>query len=175
MSKVLIVVDMQNDFITGALASPQGPYIVNGVIEYIKNFDGEVIYTMDTHYDNYMDTLEGKNLPVHHCIKGTSGWEIPLELLQTLELKNSKKIEKLSFGSPDLIQYLSDKDKKNEIDEIYMVGICTDICVITNAIALKCSLHNVPINVISSLCAGVSQERHDVALNTMQYCQINVI
>ncbi len=174
MSKVLIVVDMQNDFITGALASPQGPEILNGVIDYVKNFDGEVIYTMDTHYDNYLETLEGKNLPVLHCIKGTHGWQIPTDLLSALESKKAKSIEKLSFGSPDLIKYLVQKTENNEVDEIFLIGICTDICVVTNAIALKCSIHNTPITVISSLCAGVTLESHDNALQTMKCCQINI-
>ncbi len=174
MKKILVVVDMQNDFIDGALAAENGTAIVANVIDYVKQFDGQVLYTLDTHFENYLTTQEGSNLPVPHCVKGTNGWEIPDNLKDILSAKNAKGFEKPSFGSPELALYLAQENKKQEINEIELVGICTDICVLTNCITLKTFLPEVKITVLANMCAGVTAERHTVALEAMQYCQIKV-
>ena len=174
MARVLVVVDMQNDFITGALGSPDGPGIVDGVVDYIKKFDGDVVYTLDTHYDNYMETQEGRNLPVPHCIKGSEGWKLPEKIQAALDERGAQAFEKPSFGSPDLALAMVEKNKKEPIDEIVLLGICTDICVITNTMTLKCFLPEVKVTVESGLCAGVTGEQHQQALNAMKICQVNI-
>ena len=165
--KYLIVVDMQNDFITGALGSKLAEAIVPNVVEKVKNFDGKVIFTRDTHGENYMNTQEGKNLPVPHCIKGTKGWEIsPL-----LETGDSLIIDKPTFGSRKLAEYLSGIEG---LDEVELVGLCTDICVISNAMLIKAFMPELKVRVDSSCCAGVTPESHDNALSAMKMCQIEV-
>ena len=175
MARVLVVVDMQNDFVTGALASPGGPAIVDGVVDYIKKFDGDVVYTLDTHYDNYLETQEGSNLPVPHCVKGTDGWKLPESIQAALDERGAVAFEKPSFGSPDLALAMVEKNKAEAIDEIVLLGICTDICVITNTMTLKCFLPEVKVTVESSLCAGVTDEQHANALNAMRICQVNIV
>ena len=172
MRKILIVVDMQNDFIDGALGTPEAVAIVENVKRKIEDFDGEVIFTRDTHFDNYMDTQEGKNLPVPHCIKGTHGWEIRAELDA---LRKSEAIDKLTFGSSTLFEALEDENAKEKIDEITLIGLCTDICVISNAIGIKAFLPEVKITVDSACCAGVTPESHQRALDTMRVCQIEIL
>ena len=136
MDKILIVVDMQNDFVTGALGSDEAKAIVGNVVEKVKNFDGEVVFTRDTHFDNYMDTQEGKNLPVVHCIKGTEGWELIPELKA---LSESRRIfDKLTFGSTELAEYIkAEADKRNGELSVELIGVCTDICVVSNALLIK--------------------------------------
>ena len=167
--KFLIVVDMQNDFITGALGSKHAEAIVPRVAKKVQEFDGKVIFTMDTHGENYLETQEGKNLPVAHCIKGTRGWQICDELLPFAETV----IEKPTFGStalPELILSFGE-----EIEEIELCGLCTDICVISNAMLIKASLTETKVVVDASGCAGVSVESHKNALEAMKMCQIAVI
>ena len=168
--KVLVVVDMQYDFINGSLGSPEAISIVSNVINKIKEFNNnndEIIYTKDTHYDNYLNTLEGKNLPVEHCIKNTNGWNIPDEIY----LKDKIVLEKETFGSLKLVEYL----KTIKFDEIHFIGLCTDICVVSNVLLTKAAFPNIPIIVDSSCCAGVTVKSHQEALNTMKMCQIDVI
>ena len=166
--KYLIVVDMQNDFIDGALGSAEAVKIVPYVKSLIENFDGEVLFTRDTHYDNYMKTQEGKNLPVPHCIFETKGWQINSELEA---LRKTEAIDKITFGSKDLVDILKDKD----IESITFVGLCTDICVISKVMLVKAFYPEIPLFVDPKGCAGVTVERHKNALNAMKMTQINVI
>ena len=167
--KILIVVDMQKDFIDGALGTAEAVAIVPNVIAKIKgyeNSDSLVIYTKDTHFENYMDTREGRHLPVPHCIKGTEGHEIPDEILRGHDLI----IEKPTFGSTELVRYL----ENIEFDEIELIGLCTDICVVSNALLIKARFPEREVSVDSSCCAGVTPATHEAALTTMKMCQINV-
>lgn len=167
--KILVVVDMQNDFIDGALGTPEAVQIVPYVKELVANFDGKVIFTRDTHFSNYMDTQEGKNLPVPHCIQGTPGWQIQPELDA---LRKTEAIDKLTFGSADLPQILA---KEENIESITFVGLCTDICVISNAMVTKAFFPEIPLFVDARACAGVTPESHKNALAAMKMCQIAVI
>lgn len=166
--KYLIVVDMQVDFITGSLGSELATAIVPNVIEKVKNFDGKVIYTRDTHFDNYMQTQEGKKLPVPHCIKDTDGWQICDELKPYAETV----IDKVTFGSINLPEIL--RDSEESIDEIVLCGLCTDICVISNAMILKSAFPEVKLTVDASCCAGVTVDSHITALNAMRAVQIEI-
>ena len=166
--KYLIVVDMQVDFITGSLGSELATAIVPNVIEKVKNFDGKVIFTRDTHFDNYMQTQEGKKLPVSHCIKDTDGWQICDELKPYAETV----IDKVTFGSINLPEIL--RDSKESIDEIVLCGLCTDICVISNAMILKSAFPEVKLTVDASCCAGVTVDSHITALNAMRAVQIEI-
>ncbi len=167
--KYLIVIDMQVDFITGSLGSKLAEDIVPNVVKKVKNYDGKIIFTRDTHFEDYMNTQEGKKLPVEHCIKNTDGWQICDELKPYSDVV----IDKATFGSLDLPQLL--KKFGEEIDEIELCGLCTDICVISNAMILKAAFPEVKVLVDSSLCAGVSVESHNTALNAMKAVQIEVI
>ena len=174
MKKILIVVDMQNDFINGALGSAEAVAIVDNVVDKINNFTGDIIATYDTHGENYMETLEGKNLPIPHCIKGTEGWKLNEKVQKALNSKGYMAIEKPTFGSVDLIQYIKEKYNTNNI-EIELVGLCTDICVVSNAILLKANFLETKVSVDANCCAGVTPESHNAALTTMKMCQVNVI
>lgn len=172
MRKFLIVVDMQNDFINGALGTKEAVQIVPNVIEKIKGFEGDVIFTRDTHFDDYLSTQEGANLPVKHCIKDTWGWQINPQID---ELRNGMAIDKVTFGSSKLFEMLEVENKRQKIDEITLVGLCTDICVISNAIGLKAFLPETKFIVDSSCCAGVTPQSHKNALEAMKMCQIEII
>lgn len=167
----LIVVDMQKDFIDQALGTKEAVSIVDNVVNLVKDFDGEVIFTRDTHKENYMDTFEGKNLPVPHCIFNTEGWEICDELKPYVK----RVIDKPTFGSIDLMEVLKKENKVNPISSITLVGLCTDICVISNTLLIKAALPEVEIIVDASCCAGVSVESHKNALNAMKMCHIKII
>ena len=169
MSKVLVVVDMQNDFIDGALGTKEAVAIVPYVKEKIENFDGVVLYTRDTHFEDYMNTQEGHNLPVPHCMKGTKGWEIREELDA---LRTTEAIDKVTFGSKDLVDVL--KNIEN-IEEITFVGLCTDICVISNVMVTKAFYPEIPLVVDAKCCAGVSVQTHLNALEAMKVCQVKVV
>lgn len=172
MQDILLVIDMQNDFIDGALGTKEAVAIVPNVKKKIEEFEGTVLYTRDTHGENYMDTQEGKNLPVPHCIKGTKGWEIREELEV---LRETTPIDKVTFGSSELGQILLELNQEEKISSMTFVGLCTDICVISNVMIAKAFLPEVPIIVDSSCCAGVSVETHENALKAMQVCQVKVI
>lgn len=174
MKKILIVVDMQKDFVDGALGSDEAVAIVDNVVDKIKNHDGDIIVTYDTHFENYMDTQEGKNLPVLHCIKGTKGWELDDKVQQALNEKVYTTIEKLTFGSTNLPQYIADNYNPEEI-EIELIGLCTDICVVSNALLLKANFLETKVSVDADCCAGVTVDSHNAALLTMKMCQVNVI
>lgn len=171
MRKILIVVDMQNDFIDGALGTAEAVAIVPNVKKKIEEFDGLVLYTRDTHLDDYMNSQEGKNLPVPHCIKNTNGWQIRPELD---ELRKTEIIDKVTFGSADLGTILQKLDKEEKIESITFIGLCTDICVISNVMITKAFLPEVPIIVDAKCCAGVSVETHENALKAMEVCQIKI-
>lgn len=170
--KYLIVVDMQNDFVDGALGTQEAVAIVPNVVEKIKGFDGKILFTRDTHHENYMETQEGKNLPVPHCIEGTQGFELVPDVKV---LCDSKPIDKPVFGSAELGMLLKKENEKETIDSITLVGLCTDICVISNAFLIKSFLPEVPIIVDASCCAGVTPESHLRALEAMKVCQIQIV
>ncbi len=167
--KYLIVVDMQKDFIDGALGTPEAVSIVPAVKEYIENFCGEIIFTRDTHHDDYMNTQEGKNLPVPHCIEDTEGWQIAKELIPLTEGK--RVFDKPTFGSTHLAEYLKNQ---GDVDEVTLIGLCTDICVISNAMLIKAYLPEVKISVVEECCAGVTPDSHKRALDAMKVCQIEI-
>ena len=173
MKKILIVVDMQKDFVDGALGSPEAVAIVENAVNKINGFDGDIIATYDTHYENYMDTQEGKNLPVPHCIKGSDGWKLDGRIQAALDKKGFKSIEKLTFGSTELPEYIKENYNPEEI-EIELIGLCTDICVVSNALLMKANFLETKVSVDASCCAGVTVESHNAALTTMKMCQINV-
>lgn len=165
----LIVVDMQNDFISGSLGSEQAKAIVENVVKKVKNFDGTVIFTRDTHYENYLKTQEGKFLPVEHCIKGTWGYEICDKLKPFAE----NVVDKCVFGSLELQNTI--KKSRAKIEKIELCGLCTDICVISNAVILKSAFPETEIVVNSALCVGVTNESHLNALNAMKALQIKIV
>lgn len=173
---VLVVVDMQNDFIDGALGTKEAVEIVPRVIERVKGFDGWVLYTRDTHEGNYLDTQEGRNLPVVHCIRGTQGWELH-PLIEAL--RKELPLDKPTFGSVQLGELLKSRDEelkaegKPGIESVTLIGLCTDICVISNALLVKAYLPEVPVSVDGSCCAGVTPESHETALSAMRMCQIH--
>lgn len=171
MKNILLVIDMQNDFIDGALGTKEAVAIVDKVKTKIESFDGEVIFTRDTHEVDYLGTQEGKNLPVEHCICGTFGWEIRSELTG---IREGAVIDKPTFGSRELAELLYEKHQKEGIGEITLIGLCTDICVISNALVIKAFLPEVKITVDASCCAGVTPESHENALAAMKMCQINI-
>ena len=169
MKKLLVVVDMQNDFIDGALGTKEALAIVPYVKALVEGFDGKVLFTRDTHTEDYMNTEEGKHLPVPHCIKDTDGWQIVPELDA---LRKTEAIDKLTFGSRELIALLADKQG---IESITLCGLCTDICVISNALLLKAYYPEIPLYVVANACAGVTPESHQNALNAMKMCQVEIV
>lgn len=169
--KVLCVIDMQKDFIDGALGTKEAVSIVENVknkIDLYRKSGDRVIFTRDTHPKNYLETAEGKKLPVPHCIKGSDGWQIS----DLLEVKDSLVIDKVTFGSYDLSRAVAET---KDLEEIEVVGLCTDICVISNALLLKARLPEVKISVDSSCCAGVTPDSHENALKSMAMCQIDIL
>lgn len=169
MNKLLVVVDMQKDFITGALGTKEAKEIVSAVASEIENFDGDVVFTLDTHSSLYLDTQEGKKLPVPHCIKGTDGWNLD-KSIEPLSIGRIS-FEKPTFGSLELAEFAVN----GNYNDITLVGLCTDICVISNATLLKAFLPEVKISVKASCCAGVTPESHENALSAMKMCQIDII
>ena len=192
--KVLIVVDMQKDFVDGSLGTKEAQAIVPLVAETIEQMaapDTVVIFTKDTHPENYRNTLEGKNLPVPHCIKGTAGHSIVDEVFNAyinvidtyadayevypMTEINPIKVEKPTFGSVELQNILFDINERLGIEEVTLMGLCTGICVMSNAILAKATLPDVPVNVVADCCACVTPRSHQVALEAMEMCQINII
>ena len=172
MRKILIVIDMQNDFIDAALGTKEAIAIVDAVKEKIAAYPTDNIYaTMDTHSDNYLDTQEGANLPVKHCIKGSEGWQIRPDIAELLD--GAHIYQKPTFGSTALAADLKALSEKEEI-EIELVGLCTDICVVSNALLLKAFMPEVRISADASCCAGVTPEKHLAALETMRSCQSHI-
>ena len=173
MRKILVVIDMQNDFIDGSLGTKEAQQIVPRVVEKMKEYDPWNIYlTRDTHYENYLDTQEGRNLPVEHCIEGTHGWQLNDAVAKAAE--KATVIDKPTFGSNRLAGILM-TERAQEALEIELVGLCTDICVVSNALLFKAAMPEAPITVDASCCAGVTPESHRHALETMKMCQIKVV
>ena len=172
---VLVVIDMQHDFVDGTLGSPEAQAIVDNVRQKIASFDGPVIFTRDTHDTNYLESQEGQHLPVPHCVKDTAGWQIMDGLVEAAEERNTiyphMIIDKPNFGSFELVTRLQGMHTAEPLESITLVGLCTDICVVSNAILLKTGLPEVPIRVDSKCCAGVTPESHEAALATMKMCQ----
>ena len=173
MKHFLIVVDMQKDFVDGALGSAEAVAIVPAAVRKIEAFDGEIFATFDTHFEDYMDTAEGKKLPVPHCIRGTAGWQLDAQIAAALEKKNCTAVEKRTFGSVDLPQKIAQAAGDDDFS-VELIGLCTDICVVSNALLLKASFPEAPIAVDAACCAGVTPQAHEAALATMKSCQIDV-
>ena len=172
MRKILVVVDMQKDFVDGALGTGEAVAIVPNVVEKIKSYDiKDIFVTRDTHQPDYMTTQEGSNLPVEHCIEGTEGWELDKNVADVVS--GATFINKPTIGSTILAEKISEIAAKEEI-EIELIGLCTDICVVSNALLLKAFMPEVKISVDSSCCAGVTPQKHEAALETMRSCQIGV-
>lgn len=185
--KILVVVDMQKDFIDGSLGTPEAHSIVPNVIEKLKNIDKEntlVLFTKDTHFDDYENTLEGQKLPVRHCIESTEGWSIPKEISKIVDEGEGyayfssdeiihSRIYKQTFGSDVLERFI--RNNRNAIEEIEFCGLCTDICVVSNALMARQCLPNVHITVNANCCAGTTPEKHEAALSVMESCQIDII
>ncbi len=173
MRNILVVIDMQNDFIDGALGTAEAVAIVPRVVEKMKEYDPWNIYlTRDTHYENYLETQEGRNLPVVHCVKDTHGWQLRAEVAEAA--RDAAIFDKPTFGSVELAGRLM-AERAQEALEIELVGLCTDICVVSNALLLKAAMPEAPITVDAACCAGVTPEKHQAALETMRSCQIKVI
>lgn len=173
MKRILVVVDIQNDFVDGALGTPEAVTIIDNAVNKIKDFDGKIFVTFDTHFDNYMETSEGKKLPVPHCIKATDGWRLNERISEALFNKGCTAVEKPTFGSVKLPELIK-AEVGNEDFSIELIGLCTDICVVSNALLLKAHFPEKEITVDSSCCAGVTPATHNSALDTMKMCQINV-
>lgn len=172
LKKILVVIDMQNDFIDGALGTAEAQAIVERVEAKIKTYPADRIYaTRDTHGENYMETQEGKRLPVPHCIRGSRGWQICDRIASAMP--SAVIVDKPTFGSTALAELLREENEKEEL-EIELAGLCTDICVVSNALLLKAYLPETAIRVDASCCAGVTPESHEAALRTMGMCQIGI-
>lgn len=173
MKKVLVVVDMQKDFINGALGTKEAVAIVEKAAVEIAQFTGKIFVTLDTHQSNYLETAEGKKLPVPHCIKGTDGWQLNEKIQTALSGKDYVTLEKGTFGSTKLVDEVRKIGCQEEL-EIECLGLCTDICVVSNVLLLKANFPEAKITVRADCCAGVTPESHEAALKTMEMCQIEV-
>lgn len=168
--KHFVVVDMQNDFCTGALANKDAVEVIPRIkaeLQAAKAEKANIIFTRDTHGENYLETGEGKHLPVKHCVKDTEGWQVVPELMEEAD-ENTLFIDKTHFGFDNWAEYVK------EGDEVTICGTCTDICVVSNSLALK-AIEDVEVNVIADCCAGLTKETHEAALNVMKCCQCNII
>ena len=173
MKHFLVVVDMQKDFVDGALGSKEAVAIVPASAKKIREFEGEIFVTFDTHFENYMETAEGKKLPVPHCLKDSEGWQLNGEIAAALEGKKYTPVEKITFGSVDLPALIKEAAGEEDFD-VELIGLCTDICVVSNALLIKAAFPEAPIAVDAACCAGVTPEKHEAALETMRSCQIDV-
>ena len=173
MERILIVVDIQNDFVDCSLGTKEAQEIIEPDCEKIKSFDGHIFVTLDTHGENYLETAEGRKLPVEHCIKGTAGWGLNALVAEALSDRAYTPVEKLTFGSVELPRLIA-KSAGDEAFAVELVGLCTDICVVSNALILKASFPEMEVSVSASCCAGVTPESHKAALSVMKMCQINV-
>lgn len=174
MKHYLVVVDMQKDFVDGALGTAEAAAIVPNAAEKIRAFDGRIFATFDTHFENYLDTAEGKKLPVTHCVLGTDGWELDKTIAEALYEKGFTPVKKLTFGSVDLPHLIS-ADACGEEFTVELIGLCTDICVASNALILKAHFPEMQIRVDPACCAGVTPAAHAAALSTLQSCQIDLV
>lgn len=170
MNKLLLIIDMQNDFIDGALANPAAKAIVPGIVELARNWTGSIGVTYDTHYENYLETQEGKNLPFAHCIVGTDGHKLNAAIDEVIHNRVNYTIMKPTFGFDNWRTYGLDR----HFDEIIVVGTCTDICVVSNVLAIKAAFPELKVTVLENLCAGLSPEKHAAAIEVMRSCQVNI-
>ena len=173
-NNLLIVIDMQHDFVDGALGTPEAQGIVATVAARARSYEGTVVFTKDTHGNDYLSTQEGINLPVPHCMRETPGWDLVPELEEVRASRNALVFEKPSFGSLELASWITQQHARTPFDSIELCGLCTDICVVSNALLIKTNLPEVPLCVNPSLCAGVTPEAHEAAIRTMASCQIDV-
>ncbi|MBQ6489282.1 MAG: cysteine hydrolase [Solobacterium sp.] len=172
MKHVLIAVDLQNDFVSMALGTKEAVEIIPAAVKEIEDpYYDTVIATFDTHGEDYLDTFEGKHLPVVHCVKGTEGWLLEEQVEQAVTERNGLRIEKPTFGSVELLDMLM----KEQPESITLIGLCTDICVVSNAMLVRAGLHETPIRVVAAACAGTTPENHDHALAVMKSCQIEIL
>ena len=174
MKKFLVVVDMQKDFVDGSLGTAEAVAIVPNVVKKIREFDGDIFVTYDTHGRDYLNTSEGRKLPVVHCVKDTEGWQLDKDVAKALEGRQFTAVEKPTFGSVELPSLVAEAAKGEDFS-VEVIGLCTDICVVSNALMLKANFYEKDIIVDSSCCAGVTPESHEAALTTMRMCQIDVI
>lgn len=172
MKRFLIVVDMQKDFVDGALGTKEAVQIVPNAIQKIRGFDGTIFVTLDTHSEDYLSTAEGQKLPVPHCVKGTEGWMLNGEIAGALKGRRVIKVEKPAFGSLALPELIA-REAGGEAFSLELIGLCTDICVVSNALILKAAFPDAPVKVDAACCAGVSPETHRAALEVMRCCQID--
>ncbi len=174
MKNILVAVDLQKDFVDGALGTAEAVAMLPQAAAFIRDFDGAVFFTMDTHGENYLDTAEGHKLPVVHCVKGTEGWQLAAPIRALAESIPCTVVEKPTFGTTELPLLIA-KHCQGETPDITLIGICTDICVISNAMILKACFPEAPIRVVQRCCAGVSPESHENALKAMAMCQIDIV
>ncbi len=173
--KYLVVIDVQNDFVDGSLGTKEAQAMLPNLLQKVDSFEGTVWMTKDSHPENYLETQEGQNLPVKHCIKGTNGWEFPEVLAEMQKVKTAVVYEKPTFGSVQMAEDFKKLYEDGQVDSIELVGLCTDICVISNALMLKAAMPELPIYVDPACCAGVTPEKHNAALEVMRSCQIKLI
>lgn len=171
---VLVVIDMQNDFISGSLKGKDTEKLLDRAVDKINEFKGKVIYTLDTHYENYLETNEGRNLPIEHCIKGTWGHEIAEKLRKTKDFKEAKKFEKNTFASVELGEYLKELDCEEGIDNIYFLGLVADICVVSNILLVKGFLPEKNIYLYKDLTEGLTDEKKKSAIDVLESCHIKM-
>ena len=172
--KALVVVDVQNDFVSGSLGTKEAQEMLPRLMKKVEAFEGALFVTLDTHGEDYLQTQEGHNLPVVHCVRGTWGWELPDELSTLTDAKGAAVFEKPCFGSVRLAEELVKLHVSGPLESIELVGLCTDICVVSNALMIKAVLPEVPVSVDASCCAGVTPEKHEAALVVMESCQVAV-
>lgn len=172
--RYLIIIDVQNDFVSGPLGTAEAQQMLPRLLEKAAGFDGKILMTKDSHSDDYLQTQEGRLLPVPHCIVGTEGWEFPESLEKIRKEKEAEVYQKSCFGCEPLVEDLKKLDRAGQLESVELVGICTDICVVSNALMIKSALPELPVSVDASCCAGVTREKHEAALEVMRSCQIQV-
>lgn len=169
--KCLVVIDVQNDFVTGSLGTAEAVEMLPRLLEKMGSFEGAILMTQDTHGADYLSTQEGKMLPVEHCIEGTEGWKFPEKVEALRESRGARVYEKPTFGSTRLVSELKRLYDSGELESVELVGLCTDICVISNALMIKAAMPELPVYVDPACCAGVTPEKHEAALEVMRSCQ----
>lgn len=172
--KYLIIIDVQNDFVSGSLGTAEAREMLPKLLRKAKEFQGKILMTKDTHGEDYLQTQEGKNLPVPHCAAGTERWEFPEELEKIRRERQAKIYEKSCFGSRELAEDIRRLYEEGAVDSVELVGLCTDICVVSNALMIKAAAPELPVYVDASCCAGVTPGKHAAALEVMESCQIKV-
>ena len=172
--RYLIIIDVQNDFVSGSLGTAEARQMLPALLKKASEFEGKIIMTKDTHGDDYPDTQEGKKLPVPHCVKGTAGWEFPEALEKIQKEKQAKVYEKSCFGSRELAEDIRRLYEEGKIDSVELTGLCTDICVVSNALLIKAAAPELPVSVDASCCAGVTPQKHEGALEVMESCQVTI-